>query len=81
MTMLCPSFPFGIEGGKCYLIVLIPDHCLSIYFPGQSQLSIPQYNVSLLFCIPNMNFRSHTVAEISLTKMWKERKMDKYKKE
>ena len=27
-----PSFPFGIEGGMWDVIVLIPDHCLSIYF-------------------------------------------------
>ena len=29
---MCPSFPFGIEGGMWDVIVLIPDHCLSIYF-------------------------------------------------
>ena len=29
---MCPSFPFGIEGGVRDEIVLIPDHCLSIYF-------------------------------------------------
>ena len=29
---VCPSFPFGIESGMWYVIVLIPDHCLSIYF-------------------------------------------------
>ena len=34
---VCPSFPYGIEGGMWDLIVLIPDHCLSdhclsIYF-------------------------------------------------
>ena len=29
---VCPSFPFGIEGGMWGVIVLIPDHCLSIYF-------------------------------------------------
>ena len=29
---VCPSFPFGIEGGMWDVIVLIPDHCLSIYF-------------------------------------------------
>ena len=28
---VCPSFPFGIEGGMWDVIVLIPDHCLSIY--------------------------------------------------
>ena len=26
------SFPFGIEGGMWDVIVLPPDHCLSIYF-------------------------------------------------
>ena len=25
------SFPFGIEGGMWDVIVVIPDHCLSIY--------------------------------------------------
>ena len=29
---VCPSFHFGIEGGMWDVIVLIPDHCLSIYF-------------------------------------------------
>ena len=29
---VCPSFPFGIEGGMWDVVVLIPDHCLSIYF-------------------------------------------------
>ena len=29
---VCPSFPFGIEGGMWVVIVVIPDHCLSIYF-------------------------------------------------
>ena len=28
---VCPSFPLGIEGGMWVVIVLIPDHCLSIY--------------------------------------------------
>ena len=27
-----PSFPFGIEGGVWDVIVLIPEHCPSIYF-------------------------------------------------
>ena len=35
---VCPSFPFGIEGGM-WMIVLIPDHCLSIYFTILSTLS------------------------------------------
>ena len=29
---VCPSFPFGIECGMWDMTVLIPDHCLSIYF-------------------------------------------------
>ena len=29
---VCPSFSFGIEGGTWDVIVLIPDHCLSIHF-------------------------------------------------
>ena len=28
---VCPS-PFSFEGGKWYVIVLIPEDCLSIYF-------------------------------------------------
>ena len=28
---LCVSFPFGFEGGKWDLIILISDYCLSIY--------------------------------------------------
>ena len=31
-----------------------------------SRLSVSQYNWSLLFCIPNVNFLSYTVVEISL---------------
>ena len=37
---VCP-FPFGIEGGMCDAIVLIPDCCLSIY--------IIQYRIILNF--------------------------------
>ena len=33
---VCPSFPFGIEGGVCDVIILIPDHSLSIYFSKTS---------------------------------------------
>ena len=29
---VCPSFLFGIEGRMWDVIVLISDHCLSIYF-------------------------------------------------
>ena len=27
------SCPFGFEDGIWYLVVLVPDHCHSIYFP------------------------------------------------
>ena len=33
---MCPSFPFSVEGGIWDVIVLIPDHCLSIDFAYQS---------------------------------------------
>ena len=39
---VCLSFPFGIEGGMWDVIVLIPDHCLSIYF-GISSYKFPFY--------------------------------------
>ena len=29
---VCPSFPFGIEGRMWVATVLIPGHCLFIYF-------------------------------------------------
>ena len=29
---VCASFPFAYEGGMSDVIVIIPDHCLSIYF-------------------------------------------------
>ena len=29
---VCPSFPFGIELGIWDVIILNPDHCLSVYF-------------------------------------------------
>ena len=32
---VCPFFPFGTEGGMWDVIVLIPGHCLSIYFESQ----------------------------------------------
>ena len=31
-NFVCSSFPFGIEGELWDEIVLIPDHCLFIYF-------------------------------------------------
>ena len=29
---VCAPFPFGFEGVMLDLIVLVPDHCLSLYF-------------------------------------------------
>ena len=37
---VCPSFPFGIEGGMWDVIVLIPDHCFSLYFSYHSLVEI-----------------------------------------
>ena len=34
----------------------------------ESRFSIPKYNLSLLFCLPNMNFLSYITVEISLMK-------------
>ena len=37
--IMCVSFPFfGIEGGMWGVIILIPDHCLSIYFTLPKQI-------------------------------------------
>ena len=36
----CASFPFGFEGGMLDLIVLIPDHCLSLNFTFLKQLKV-----------------------------------------
>ena len=35
---VCPSFPFGIKDGMWDVIVLIPDHCLSIYVGGSGRI-------------------------------------------
>ena len=31
---MCAPFPFGFEDGMSDVIVLIPDHCLSVYLKG-----------------------------------------------
>ena len=43
-------FPFGIEDGMWDVIVLIPDHCLSIYFE-----SIPVNNEFLCISHPGVD--------------------------
>ena len=49
-----PFFPFGIEGLMWDVIVLIPDHCLSIYCLGKScsfgLLCVSFVNVCLCVC-------------------------------
>ena len=57
---------------------------MNIYREGQTGegwLYIPQYNWSLSICIQNLNFLCYTVVEISLTKIWRERKRKKYREE
>ena len=51
---VCPSFPFGIENRMWDMIVLIPDHCLSICFPYLQMAS----NVSSLAIMKSCHNRS-----------------------
>ena len=39
---VCPSFLSGVEGWIWDVIVIIPDHCLSIYYVGAIMKSRPQ---------------------------------------
>ena len=54
---VCPSFPFGVKGGMWYLIVLIPDYCLSIYF---TNVEVKIKDISLKFpkhlTVPRITF-------------------------
>ena len=34
LICVCAPFPFGFEDGMSDVIVLIPDHCLSVYLKG-----------------------------------------------
>ena len=51
---VCASFPFGFEGGMWYLIVLIPDRCLYIYFKyrSRSKLVTTVHTSLSLVCLP-----------------------------
>ena len=40
VSVLLPSFPVGIEGRTWVVIVLLPDHCFSIYFTFDSRSSV-----------------------------------------
>ena len=39
---VCASFPFGFKDGMWDLIVLNPDHCLSIYFSCINICQVPR---------------------------------------
>ena len=43
---------------------------------GEGPFSIPQYNMSLWICIPNLKFLSLTIVEISLTKNLERKKKE-----
>ena len=43
-NFVCPSFPFEIEGGMWNVVVLIPDHCLSIYFVEDFCAQVNKYS-------------------------------------
>ena len=54
-------FPFGFEGRIWDLIVSVPDHCLSFYFPATSILNcgsliITNYLITILICKPFQKF-------------------------
>ena len=62
---MCPSFPFDIEDGIWYVIVLIPDHCLLIYFAWWSFTKLfstegprVQNGQAPESCVPNIEIRS-----------------------
>ena len=50
---MCPSFPFGIEGGMWDVIVLIPGHCFSIYFKVAyvNPANLIQYRITKIFSV------------------------------
>ena len=55
---VCLSFPFGLEGGMWDLIVLIPDHCLTICVVDESNTASSRLSVAveLINCVPEGNF-------------------------
>ena len=46
---VCCSFPFGFEDGVWDLIILIPDHCLSISFITWRYFSEPVLSLKYMF--------------------------------
>ena len=62
--ILCVSFfPFCIEGGMWDVIVLIPDHCLSIYFVCQN-MRIIQAKPEILACSCCHSFYNKTSSKL-----------------
>ena len=49
---VCPSFPFGFEGGMLDLIALIPDHCLSTLF---NPIALRKAKIVYIFCLSECN--------------------------
>ena len=47
---VCPSFPFGIEGGMWDVIVFIPDHTNKITWGGGGGASTSLRSTTLAFC-------------------------------
>ena len=69
---LCVSFfPFGFEGGMWDLIVLIPDHCISIYFQ-----QIYKYVSSIVHVISDLSihkfyiYYDHSISGILQSAIW-----------
>ena len=54
------SFPSGFEGGVWHLIVLIPDHCLSIYFTE---------TLRSLFAVSNQTSSKHSTVNPLIPKL------------
>ena len=48
---VCTSFSFGFDAGMWDLIVLIPDHCLSIYFSSLSKQEIGTESSNVLHSV------------------------------
>ena len=44
-------FTFGFEGRMWDLIVLVPDHCLSFYFP------LPDYNILTIKSVQEISYQ------------------------
>ena len=61
---VCDSFPFGFEGWMSDLIILISDHCLSIYF---RHLSPETDCIVVLFYLKRLSSRCRAPMKASRT--------------